>query len=111
MYCLQGEGIVRGSLGGHVHYTAIFKWITNKGIVEHMDFSVVCGSLDGKGVWRSRCVYMYEAVPSLFTCRVVLMGCTHFGKKVRVEKNKTDGTTVVRSQRTFQIKNWLKTKY
>ena len=55
----------RDSLGvwdGHVH-TAIFKMHNQQGFtVQHMEFcSMLCGSLDGRGVWRrmDTCVYVW----------------------------------------------------
>ena len=58
----------RESLGvwdGHVH-TAIFKMDHKQGpAVEHRELcSVLCGSLDGRGVWRRRdtCTCMAESL-------------------------------------------------
>ena len=46
-----GGGIVRDC--GKVMYTLIYlKWITNKTIVWHLELcSMLCASLDGRGVW------------------------------------------------------------
>ena len=39
-----------GILDGHVHL-ANLKWITNKNILYMELCSMLCGSLDGRGVW------------------------------------------------------------
>ena len=47
----QGEGVVKDS--GKVLYTLLrLKWITNKNLLFSMELcSMLCASLDGKGVW------------------------------------------------------------
>ena len=54
-----------GAWDGHVH-TAIFKTDNQQGpIVQHRDlYSVLCDSLDGRGVWgrMDTCIYMAESL-------------------------------------------------
>ena len=53
----------QGVWGGHVH-TAIFKMIPNKDLLYMELCSVLCGSLDGRGVWgrMDTCICMAESL-------------------------------------------------
>ena len=54
-----------GSLDGYVH-TAVFKMDDQQGLtVQHRELcSMLCGSLDGRGVWgrMDTCTYMAESL-------------------------------------------------
>ena len=43
-----GEGIVRG---GHTHILILKMYNQQGSTVLHMNCSILCGSLDGRGVW------------------------------------------------------------
>ena len=48
----RGEGIV-GELGMDIYTLLYLKWITNKDLLySRVLSSIVCDSLDGRGVWR-----------------------------------------------------------
>ena len=61
----MGEGIVR-EFGIDMYTLLCFKWITNKDLVYSPgnSCSVLCGSLDGRGVWgrMDTCLCMAESL-------------------------------------------------
>ena len=74
-----GEGIVR-ELRMDLYTMLYLKWITNKGsTVEEMELcSMLCGNLDGRGVWRiETCICMTESLSySPETITTLLIGYT-----------------------------------
>ena len=82
----EGQGVENGRKdsqgvwGGHIH-TAVFKMDNQQGpTAQHRELcSVLCGSLDGRRVWRSMdtCVCLAESLhcsPEIITA--LLIGCT-----------------------------------
>ena len=82
----MGERNSQGVWGGQVH-TAVFKMGNQQGpIVQHRDlYSVLCDSLDGRGVWgrMDTCIYMAESLCcSSETTTTLLIGYTPIQNKM-----------------------------
>ena len=83
----------QGVWAGHVH-TAIFKMDNQRGpTVQHMELcSMLCGSLDGRGVWKriDTCICMAESLHcSPATITPLLIGSTPVKNKRLKKKFKT----------------------
>ena len=84
-----------GVWDGHVH-TAIFKMDHKQGpAVEHRELcSVLCGSLDGRDVWRRKdtCVCMAESLrcpPETITALLIVYTAIQNKKPFKEEWNRT----------------------
>ena len=70
-----------------MHILLYLKWITSKDLlIWHMKlYSILCGSLDGKGVWgrMDTCICMAKSLlRSPETITILLIGYTQIQKKV-----------------------------